>query len=98
MGSAGLAASGTALADSDETIGKILSVSQHNRKKSVDLKIFFVVFILSVTPPPARVAKISHVSCLLRGFINEEDYYLRCSCVCRSCYACFRAEIGRAHV
>src|SRR3546814_5119366 len=34
----------TALADSDESIEKIVAVSQHIRKNSVDLKIFLVFF------------------------------------------------------
>ncbi len=68
------AARATALADSDESIEKIVAVSQHIRKNSVDLKIFLVFFSLAVTHPPDRVAKMWHVLCLLRGFINEEDY------------------------
>src|SRR3546814_4408573 len=38
------AARATALADSDEFIEKIVAVSQHIRKNSVDLKIFLVFF------------------------------------------------------
>src|SRR3546814_2217943 len=45
------AARATALADSDESIEKIVAVSQHIRKNSVDLKIFLVFFSLAVTPP-----------------------------------------------
>src|SRR3546814_18884110 len=46
------AARATALADSDESIEKIVAVSQHIRNTSVDLKIFLVFFSLAVTPPP----------------------------------------------
>src|SRR3546814_3243576 len=42
------AARATALADSDESIEKIVAVSQHIRKNSVDLKIFLVFFSLAV--------------------------------------------------
>src|SRR3546814_7705517 len=38
------AARATALADSDESIEKIVAVSQHIRKNSVDLNIFLVFF------------------------------------------------------
>src|SRR3546814_7936754 len=44
------AARATALADSDESIEKIVAVSQHIRKNSVDLKIFLVFFSLAVIP------------------------------------------------
>src|SRR3546814_7989128 len=43
------AARATALADSDESIEKIVAVSQHIRKNSVDLKIILVFFSLSIT-------------------------------------------------
>src|SRR3546814_1208714 len=43
------AARATALAASDESIEKIVAVSQHIRKNSVDLKIFLVFFSLDVT-------------------------------------------------
>src|SRR3546814_19761326 len=46
------AARATALADSDESIEKIVAVSQHISKNSVDLKIFLVFFSFAVTPPP----------------------------------------------
>src|SRR3546814_2072685 len=46
------AARATALADSDESIEKIVAVSQHIRKNSVDLKIFLVFFSLAVTQQP----------------------------------------------
>src|SRR3546814_8139898 len=49
------AARATALADSDESIEKIVAVSQHIRKNSVDLKIFLVFFSLAVTPPPPHL-------------------------------------------
>src|SRR3546814_3385359 len=42
------AARATDLADSDESIEKIVAVSQHIRKNSVDLKIFLVFFSLEI--------------------------------------------------
>src|SRR3546814_2096076 len=72
------AARATALADSDESIEKIVAVSQHIRKNSVDLKIFLVFFSLAVTPPPPSGRKIFLFFWFLLGFCYYLSYFFCC--------------------
>src|SRR3546814_14421829 len=84
------AARATALADSDESIEKIVAVSQHIRKNSVDLKIFLVFFSLAVTPPPLGSGKLVMFRVYLGGLLMKK--IINCAVLASAALATTRSE------